>query len=350
MPAESLLRQEIQEQPCCLMRLVAAATAFSDARKLLRAHNTRAIRLVGHGSSDNAACYGVYAFALLAGLPAVRDSISLPVYYRTESRLENSAVVALSQSGRTPDVVAYVERARAARVPTIALTNDPSSPLAEVANVTVPLLAGRERAIAATKTYTSELAALAILAAHLGGRAAEVTDAIRRLVETMAAHLREGEFSRLEKLASVLAHAGRMFVVGRGFEYATARELALKLTETCRVATTALTSTDLAHGPIAAVDSQFPVLAITSLDDALPAVLSALDRARRAGATIVLFGNAAGLVDGVTGTAPVPSVPLPVLSPIMSIVPGQLFADSLARARGLNPDLPSGLTKVTLAP
>lgn len=350
MPAESLLRQEIYEQPAALVRLLQAATAFSDARRLLSAHRTRAIRLIGHGSSDNAACYGVYAFALLARLPAVRDSISLPVYYGTETSLDRSAVVALSQSGQTPDVVAYVERARATGSPTIALTNDPSSPLASAADVTVPLLAGDERAIAATKTYTSELAALALLAAHLGGHETAVAAAIRQLAVTMAAQLRSGDVRRLEELARIFAFTDRMFVVGRGLEYATARELALKLAETCRVGTVALTATDLAHGPIAAVDSRFPVLAIASRDDALPAVLLALDRARRAGATIISFGNAAGLVEGVAGGAHAPAAPLPVLSPILSIVPGQLFADSLARARGLDPDQPPSLTKVTLAP
>jgi len=350
MPAESLLRQEIHEQPRALIGLLKGAAAFSDARRLLRKHGTRAIRLVGHGSSDNAACYGVYAFALLAGLPAVRDSISLAVYYQTPSRLDRSAVVALSQSGRTPDVVAYVEQARAKGSPTIALTNDPSSPLAAAADVTVPLLAGDERAIAATKTYTSELAALALLAAYMGGRERAVADAIRRVAETMAAHLRDGDVLQVQRLARTFAFTGRMFVVGRGLEYATARELALKLTETCRVATAALTTTDLAHGPIAAVDSHFPVFAIASQDDALPTVLLALERARRAGATIISFGNAAESIKGAAGSVPVPSVPLPVLSPILSIVPGQLFAESLARARGLDPDHPASLTKVTLAP
>jgi glucosamine--fructose-6-phosphate aminotransferase (isomerizing) len=162
--------------------------------------------------------------------------------------------------------------------------------------------------------------------------------------------MRGDDGRRPEELARSFALTGRMLVVGRGVEYATARELALKLAETCRVGTAALTTTDLAHGPIAALDAQFPVLAIASRDDALPAVLSGLDRARRAGATVISFGNAAGLVRGTAGSAPVPCVPLPVLSPLLSIVPGQLFADALARVRGLDPDLPPSLTKVTLAP
>ena len=121
-------------------------------------------RLVAHGSSDNAAAYGVYAFSLLAGLTAFRESISLLTYYEAAPDLRDSIVVAISQSGRTPDVVEYVEAARGKALLTVALTNEPDSPIAAAANVVVPLYAGREEAIAATKTYTTSLAALALLA------------------------------------------------------------------------------------------------------------------------------------------------------------------------------------------
>jgi glucosamine--fructose-6-phosphate aminotransferase (isomerizing) len=140
-----------------------------------------------------------------------------------------------------------------------------------------------------------------------------------------------------------------MFVVGRGAEFATAREIALKLLETCRVAAEPLTATDLAHGPVAALDSMFPVWAIASDDATLPTVVEAVERAREAGATIVASGSAAGAIPGAEHVLSGPPAPSPLLAPLLSIVPGQLFAGALARARGLDPDAPRGLQKVTLA-
>jgi glucosamine--fructose-6-phosphate aminotransferase (isomerizing) len=140
-----------------------------------------------------------------------------------------------------------------------------------------------------------------------------------------------------------------MFVIGRGLEFATAREVALKLTETCRVAAEPLTATDLAHGPIAALDPLFPVWAIASRDASLPAAVDAATRAREAGATILASGSAASEIDGAAYALPVPDAPNKLLAPLLSVVPGQLFAAALADAKGLDPDRPHGLSKVTLA-
>ena len=140
-----------------------------------------------------------------------------------------------------------------------------------------------------------------------------------------------------------------MFVIGRGVEFATAREIALKLLETCRVAAEPLTATDLAHGPVAALDPLFPVWAIASPDPTLPAVQEAVLRIHEMGATVVASGAAAGEVQGAQYRLPVPALDEPLLAPLLSVVPGQLFAGGLARARGLDPDAPHGLSKVTLA-
>jgi glucosamine--fructose-6-phosphate aminotransferase (isomerizing) len=140
-----------------------------------------------------------------------------------------------------------------------------------------------------------------------------------------------------------------MYVIGRGIELGTSREIALKLTETCRIAAESVTSTDLSHGPIAALDAMFPVWTIASRDECLPALVAAAELARRAGATLVASGSAAAEVPGAEFRLPVPEAPLPVLSPLLSVVPGQLFAAALSRAKGLDADQPVGLTKVTLA-
>jgi glucosamine--fructose-6-phosphate aminotransferase (isomerizing) len=140
-----------------------------------------------------------------------------------------------------------------------------------------------------------------------------------------------------------------MFVIGRGPEFATAREIALKLLETCQIAAEPLTATDLAHGPVAALDPLFPVWSIASEDETLEAVVDATARARAAGATVVASGTAAGALVDAQYLVPVPKPRLSLLSPLLSVVPGQLFAGAVARAKGLDPDKPRGLSKVTLA-
>jgi glutamine---fructose-6-phosphate transaminase (isomerizing) len=304
--------------------------------------------MAGHGSSDNAASYGVYAFGLLPRWTALRDSITLGVYYDSELDLSGSTVLGLSQSGRTPDVIEYVERARARGAFTIALTNDPASALAQVAEAVLPLGAGTEQAIAATKTYLNQVAALALLAACSAGTCARMVDDLRIVAEQIDALIPAIQ-PRIVAVANAFAYVGRMFVIGRGVEFATAREIALKLLETCRVAADSLTATDLAHGPVAALDPLFPVWAIASADAALPAVLDAAARAGEMGATLVASGTAAEQIAKADFLLPVPSPPSPLLSPLLSIVPGQLFAWALALAKGLNADEPAGLSKVTLA-
>ena len=340
--------REIREQPAALRRLLEHEAEYAYAGRMLAARKPALVRLAAHGSSDNAASYGIYAFGLLPGWTAVRDSITLSVYYGAELDLSQSVVLALSQSGRTPDVLDYVERARRRGALTIALTNDAHSDLALAAELTLPLAAGPERAIAATKTYVNQLAGLVLLAGHAAGRGAQVADGL-----LATADLLEGAIDDLAMAAAAVAqpfaYIGRMFAIGRGIEFATAREVALKLTETCRVAAEPLTATDLAHGPIAALDPLFPVWTIASRDETLGATVDAAARAHARGALLVASGNAAADVVGAAYSLPVPEAPLPLLAPLLSVVPGQLFAAALARTKGLDADSPIGLSKVTLA-
>jgi glucosamine--fructose-6-phosphate aminotransferase (isomerizing) len=339
---------EIHEQPRALRRLLGHAGRYAEVAAEARRREVHLVRMVGHGSSDNAASYGVYAFGLLPAWTALRDSISLSVYYGAEVDLRSSCVVALSQSGETPDVLEYVQRARERGAFTIAVTNEPESALADAAEATLPLAAGPERAIAATKTYTTQVAALALLAGHAAGRGAEVETGIEetaRLLEELLPALER----RASEIAVSLAFVGRMFVIGRGPEYATAREISLKLHETCRVAAQPLTATDLVHGPVAAIDGLFPVWTIASADESLPAVRDAAERARQAGAMLIASGTAAAEIAGAAHYLPVPEPPLALLTPLLSVAPGQLLAWALAHAKGLDPDRPNGLSKVTRA-
>jgi glutamine---fructose-6-phosphate transaminase (isomerizing) len=346
--AGTVFLREIGEQPDALRRLLQHEQAYAEAAAAIVRRDARLVRMVGHGSSDNAASFGVYAFGLLAGATALRDSISLAVYYGAAIDFRGSTVVALSQSGRTPDVVEYVAEARRRGALTIAVTNDEGSALADAAELVLPLAAGDEQAVAATKTYTNQLAALALLAGHVAGDGAGLADGIRRAAASLETVL-PGLRPRATQLAMRFAFVGRMFVIGRGLEFATARETSLKLLETCRVAAEPLTATDLAHGPVAALDELFPVWVIAGDDETLPAVQEAARRAREAGATIVATGVAAESIEGAAATIALPPPAHRVLAPLVSVAPGQLLAWALARAKGLNPDSPDGLTKVTLA-
>ena len=343
----TLFRSEIFEQPAALERLLAANDEIARIAATAVARKVQLVRMVGHGSSDNAASYGVYAFGLLPRWTAVRDSITLTVHYDTPIDLSASMVIGLSQSGRTPDVVEYVTRARRSGAFTVAITNDAGSELATVAEATIPLCAGDELAVAATKTYVNTLGALALLAGHVAGRGAELAEGVRLAADLLEASL--PHFERETRALSVpFSYTGRMFVIGRGTEFATAREIALKLLETCRVAAEPLTATDLAHGPVAALDPFFPVWAIASPDGTLATVQEAAERIHAMGATVVASGTAAGELSGSLYSLPVPAVQPALLSPLLSVVPGQLFALALSLARGLDPDAPHGLNKVTL--
>ena len=347
-PPGALFRSEISGQPQAIAGLLEHEADYARVAAIARDRGATTVRMVGHGSSDNAASYGVYAFGLLPRWTALRDSISLAVYYDTGLARTGATVIGLSQSGQTPDVIEYVSRARKAGAFTVALTNDPSSDLAAEAEEVLPLGAGQEHSVAATKTYLNQIAGLGLLAAHCAGDGPRFAEGLRvtaQLLEGMIPALE----ARIRTVALTFGSVGRMFVIGRGTEFATAREIALKLLETCRVAAEPLTATAFAHGPVAALDPLFPVWTIASDDETLPAVVEAARRVRAAGATLVASGNAAEALVDAAYVLPVPKPPIPLLSPLLSVVPGQLFAWALSQARGLDPDHPAGLSKVTLA-
>jgi glucosamine--fructose-6-phosphate aminotransferase (isomerizing) len=196
----ALYLAEIREQPAAIRRLLGHRAEYARVAEAAAKRNGGLVRMVGHGSSDNAASYGVYGFGILAGLTALRDSISLTVYYNAKIDLRGSLVVALSQSGQTPDVLEYVTRARREGAFTVGVTNHPESELARTADAVLPLAAGDERAVAATKTYVNQLAAIALLAALLGGRGDEVAAGLEEVADELERHL-----PMLERSAAAIA-------------------------------------------------------------------------------------------------------------------------------------------------
>jgi glutamine---fructose-6-phosphate transaminase (isomerizing) len=346
--SEGAFLSDIREQPAALERLLETLPEMKAAVRTIARQAPRAVRLVAHGSSANAATFGVYAFGMLPGWTAMRDSISLSVYYEAELDFNDSLVLGLSQSGYTPDVVAYVERARSLGALTVGLTNDPESPLASAAEIALTLSAGVERSLAATATYTNELALLALLAGYAAGRGDAVVASLRTVAE-----LASEAMSALEKAARPAATAfvdiERMYVMGRGSEFATACEIALKLTETCKVVSGPLTTSELQHGPVVAVGPKLPVWAVASSDAVLPSVFQAAERIRHAGGALLVGGDAADTVEGAELSLRTPAAPMPLLAPLLSVLPGQLFACGLAEAKGIDIDRDSELTKVTFA-
>ena len=327
------LEREINEQPEVAARLLdRLLTQLADLRGHLTSRGAEGVYLVARGSSDNAARYAQYLWPVRAGVTVTLATPSLATVYDVPPDLRHQAVVAVSQSGRSPDVVAVVEQAREAGRPTLAVTNDPASPLAEAAEVVVDLAAGRERSVAATKTYTASLLALAVLGVALqdGGTGA---DDLRRVPDALAEAI--SGTSGTDEAAQALARVDRAVAVGRGLNLATAHETALKVTELTGTLVAPYSPADLMHGPVAAVGRDVPARRGAPAEPATASGLEALPELERRGAPVVGLGR-----DG-------PALP-DWLTPLAAIVPGQLLAWRVAEMRGVDVDNPGDLSKVTL--
>lgn len=336
---------EIREQPEVLARLLEAERdPVLRLARALRRRRPAAVFLTARGTSDNAALYGHYLFETMLGIPAGLASPSVVTIYRTVPRLRGTLVLGLSQSGRSADIVRYVQAARSAGARTVAITNDPRSPLAGAAHDTLLLHAGDERSVAATKTYTAQLTVLSLLVAAMAGDRQLLRDhgAVPRWVERALG----GEDS-VRPLSQRLSRAQRCIVTARGYNFATAREAALKLKETAQVAAEALSSADLLHGPIAVVGARFPVIMIAPPGPTRDHLGRVARRLAAQQARLLVVAPGTGLAGAGAATVPVPSGIPEILTPHVYIVPLQLLAYHLALDRGFDPDRPRGLRKVT---
>ena len=335
----SVLGAEIREQPEVLARLLVRESA--NVRRIARSLARRDLRFVlvaARGTSDNAARYAQYALGLTCRLPVALAGPSLVTLYDSPPDLKGALVVGISQSGRSPDVVETVASARRNGAPTLAIVNDPDSPLARAAAEVIPLHAGVERSVAATKTYTAQLLAVALLASSLS-RSRRYAEGLGALPDAVADTL--GVEAAARRVAARLAGASRLVVLSRGLNYPTAHEIALKLKELALLDAEALSGADFRHGPIALAGPNLPAIVVSPPGTATEADLFELAaELRRRGSPVLLIGPRE------RGALPLPRLP-ELLSPILAVVPGQLLAFHLARARGLDPDAPRGLSKVT---
>jgi glucosamine 6-phosphate synthetase-like amidotransferase/phosphosugar isomerase protein len=342
----SRMRAEIAEQPEALGATFDALLAQVGELAAL-GRGTRQVLFIARGSSDNASVYGQYLCSARAGRLASLAAPSLATVYRAPLDLRGVLAVAVSQSGATEEIVATLDWARHCGARTVAVTNVPASPLTGVADLALITRAGKELAVPATKTYTTQLAAMAVLALSLQpARAAGVGVEELKRVPAAAAEMLEAA-PAAEALAERLVDVGTLVVSGRGFAYSTALEVALKLKETCYLTAVGLSYADLVHGPIAIVDRHTPALLVAAADGPMvPEMTGLARRVAATGAEVYGIGGDPEFAAACHAALPGPSLP-EHLAPFALVVPGQLLAEALARAKGLDPDAPRGLDKVT---
>ena len=342
----SRLYDEIHEQPEVIARLISAESPrVARIATELHARPIRYVLIAGRGTSDHAAIYAKYLFGGMLGLPVALAAPSLYTLYRRPPRTGDDAlVIGISQSGESPDIVAVLAEARRQGATTLAVTNEPDSPLARASEFTIPCHAGPELSIAATKTYTAQLTALAMLVASWT-QDKGMQDDVRQLPEALDQAL------ALAPESCVVAQRYRSIesavVLGRGYNYATAFELALKIKELTYLGISAYSPADFRHGPIAMIEPGFPVIVIAPQGASMPDLAAISEELVGRGADVIAIADEpASLPMASVGLWLATSLP-EWLSPIAYIVPGQLLALNLALARGLDPDQPRGLHKVT---
>ena len=341
----SWVETELREQPAALERFLAAETAHATeiGRGLIR-DDIRYLLIVSRGSSSNVARYLQYLFGTANRLTVAFATPSLYTVYEAPPNLDAAAVIAISQSGASPDVVAVLDEAKRQGRPTLAITNNPRSPLAEAADWVLPLHAGEERAVAATKTYLNSIAAVALLSTVALGD----DERLRALRSAPAAVAKQIDLAL--PVAPELTQYNDVesgTVVTRGVNYGTAFEIALKIRELSGAPFEAFSSADLLHGPIAAVKPGRPAIVITRRGRTLDSMRGAIDKIRERGAEIIAISNDADFLASAQTAFPlVPDLP-GWLAPLLTVVPGQVAAVELAKLRGADIDSPTGLTKIT---
>jgi glucosamine--fructose-6-phosphate aminotransferase (isomerizing) len=342
----SWLEAELREQPEALTRLLERQEAT--ARAAARAFRKRDIRFVliaSRGSSSNVARYAQYVLGRAHRVPVMFATPSLYTIYGQPPRLDGALVVGISQSGASPDVVAVLAEARAQGRPTLAVTNDPGSSLAETADVVLAIEAGPEQAVAATKTYMNSLGAVALLFAAIGDDSV-AREELWRMPDILAEQieLSLGAAPSLEEYRDAVGAT----VVARSVNYGTGFEIALKIRELSGLVTEAYSPADLMHGPIAAIQPGWPVIVVAPTGPARPSVEEVVVPLRDRGARLIAVSDVRAVLRRAKTQLPlVPRVP-EWLSPLTAVVPGQVTALRLTELRGLDLDHPRGLKKVTL--
>lgn len=340
----SAYQSEIREQPDVLRRLLtegrAEVEALAEGIKQARpAYGLFAAR----GSSDNAARYGQYVFGIHNRLTCALAAPSIVSLYGTAPDMAGSLAIGVSQSGQSPDIVGVIDAAKKQGALTVALTNDPESPLARASEHTVQLRAGAELAVAATKTTTAELMAIAMISVAMEGDEARwadldrVPDLVQATIDGNSTIAGLDAFKQIQHLC----------IIGRGYNYSTAFETGLKIKETSYVVAEPYSMADLFHGPVAMIGADFPVVVVAPGGRTEPDVARILETVDSRRARLIAITDSEKILSRAEVAIKLPSMP-EWISPIAGVVAGQLLAGALARVKGLDPDAPRGLSKITL--
>jgi glucosamine--fructose-6-phosphate aminotransferase (isomerizing) len=341
----SHLFREIHEQPQMLARLLQAERkTVQQLSTAIRGRQVSHVVVAARGTSDNAARYAQYLLGSINRLTVALATPSLFSIYRRPPRFGNALVMGISQSGKSPDIVAVLAEARRQGALTAGISNAPGSDLAEQADIVIELHAGLERSVAATKTYTSELAAIALLSANLA-EDAEMLSALQRAPEAVARTLSTG--GDIAAIAQRYRYMQHCVVIGRGYNYATAFELALKLKELTYTVVEPYSSADFLHGPLAMIEPGFPVIVIAPSGAILPEMQELIRILKDRGAETIAISDDLSTLALTRVAVPLPQAVPEWLSPLTTIIPGQLFAMHLAHVRDHDVDQPRGLCKVT---
>lgn len=339
MNATTHMRREIAEIPEATTRLLeGSAKELAETGQHLKRANPRFVTTVARGSSDHAASFLKYAIELNAGLPVASIGPSISSIYGAKLKLADSACLAISQSGKSPDIVAMAEGARAGGALTIALTNTAGSPLAEASEHAIDIRAGVEKSVAATKTFVnSAVAGLAVLAHWTDD------DKLLAALKALPEHFAKAVDCDWMGIAGELTDGNSLFILGRGPSFAIANEAALKFKETCAMHAESYSAAEVMHGPLALVRPGFPVLALAARDASEPSIAQAADGLADRGAAIHITSSLANKAK----VLPFVATGHPLTDPLMLIASFYGFVEAFARHRGLNPDSPPNLRKVT---
>ncbi len=335
-----MYREAAQAAAVAASQWIANAEAVAQVVARLRAQPPRAVVTCARGSSDHAATYAKYLIETRLGLPTASAAPSISSLYASPQALEGMLYLAISQSGKSPDLLAAVRAAKAAGAFTLALVNVEDSPLAETADAVLPLHAGRELSVAATKSYIGALIAIVQLVGAWSGDAG-----LSEALESLPLLLSEAWRLDWSAARSSLAGASSLYVIGRGVGFGVAQEAALKLKETCGLHAEAFSAAEVLHGPMALVKPGFPVIVFAQNDETHAGVLDMAGRLAERGAKVWLAGAAGSLP---TGVERLPTLAAhPALQPILLIQSFYALVASVSLARGYDPDCPPNLKKVT---
>jgi len=340
------LYSEIIEQPQRIKSLLASQKKLvAQIAAAIQKRDIQYVFLAARGTSDNAGRYANYLLGAMNGLPLALATPSLFTYYRRPPKLKNALVIGVSQSGKSPDIVSVLEEGKRQGCLTLAITNEPESPLATVSDFVLDIQAGPEKAVAATKTYTTELMTVAMLSAALSGGQKNWED-LGKVSGWMKDSLSQDKL--IAEAVQRYRYINQTVVLGRGFNYATAFEWALKLKELTYIIAEPYSSADFQHGPIAMVDTGFPVMAVAPRGKVFDSMLQMLRQLRNDfAAELVVISNDKRALSLAQAPIAIPADVPEWLSPLVSILPAQLFAYHLTAAKGYNTEQPRSIRKVT---